>query len=182
VECVPNSAKAAGWRSSPNVDPSAPCRRGRPRSEQRRDHNAPSHVRRPPRRTSRPRSRPSPRRQAIDPERAPGQHPRIGRTDPCPHPAARGHDGRRVAIANAWANAWARVDLSIPVYLDESAATPGPTGRTSPFAQGEIRWAKDAIPTDPTRPGLRPAALGPAADRDIGARLSSWPSPSTSTR
>jgi glutamate formiminotransferase/formiminotetrahydrofolate cyclodeaminase len=107
----------------------------------------------------------------IDLNQHQGEHPRIGATDVVPFIPLRGITmDDCVAIAQRLGERVGR-ELSIPVYLYESAATRPDRENLANLRKGEYEGLKDAIQTDPQRtPDFGPAALGPAGATVIGAR------------
>ena len=107
----------------------------------------------------------------IDLDQHQGAHPRLGATDVVPFIPLRGVTmDDCVAIAQRLGERVGR-ELSIPVYLYESAATRPDRENLATVRKGEYEGLKDAIGTDPDRaPDFGPAALGPAGATVIGAR------------
>ena len=107
----------------------------------------------------------------IDLDQHQGAHPRLGATDVVPFIPLRGVTmDDCVAIAQRLGARVGR-ELSIPVYLYESAATRPDRENLATVRKGEYEGLKDAIGTDPDRaPDFGPAALGPAGATVIGAR------------
>lgn len=100
-----------------------------------------------------------------------GEHPRIGATDVVPFIPLRGLTmDDCVAMAQRLGERVGR-ELSIPVYLYESAATRPDRENLANVRKGEYEGLKETIQTDPDRaPDFGPAALGPAGATVIGAR------------
>ena len=109
----------------------------------------------------------------IDLDQHQGAHPRLGATDVVPFIPLRGVTmDDCVAIAQRLGARVGR-ELSIPVYLYESAATRPDRENLATVRKGEYEGLKDAIGTDPDRaPDFGPAVLGPAGATVIGARPS----------
>ena len=100
-----------------------------------------------------------------------GEHPRIGATDVCPFVPVSGVSmDECVAIARRVGERVGR-ELSIPVYLYESAATRPDRVNLENIRRGEYERLKEEIGSNPDRaPDFGPARVGPAGATAIGAR------------
>jgi glutamate formiminotransferase/formiminotetrahydrofolate cyclodeaminase len=109
--------------------------------------------------------------QLIDMDQHRGGHPRIGATDVVPFvPVAGASMDDCVAIARRL-GARVGVDLGIPVYLYEAAATRPDRVNLENVRRGQYEGLKAEIETNPNRyPDFGPAKLGPAGATVIGAR------------
>ena len=100
-----------------------------------------------------------------------GEHPRIGATDVCPFVPVSGVSmDECVAIARRVGERVGR-ELSIPVYLYESAATRPDRVNLENVRRGEYEKLREEIGANPDRaPDFGPARVGPAGATVIGAR------------
>jgi len=109
--------------------------------------------------------------QLIDLNHHQGEHPRIGATDVVPLVPLTGATMEEcVALARQLGNRVA-LELDIPVYLYEEAATRPDRRNLAEVRRGEFEGLKEEILTNPDRaPDFGPARLGPAGATVIGAR------------
>jgi len=109
--------------------------------------------------------------QLIDLNHHQGEHPRIGATDVVPLVPLSGATMEEcVALARQIGNRVA-LELDIPVYLYEEAATRPDRRNLAEVRRGEFEGLKEEILTNPDRaPDFGPARLGPAGATVIGAR------------
>jgi glutamate formiminotransferase/formiminotetrahydrofolate cyclodeaminase len=107
----------------------------------------------------------------INMEEHQGGHPRLGATDVVPFVPVRGAKMEEcVAIAKRLGQRVGE-ELSIPVYLYESAASRPDRINLADVRRGEYEKLRDTIESDPDRaPDFGPAHIGPAGGTIIGAR------------
>ena len=101
-----------------------------------------------------------------------GEHPRVGATDVCPFIPLEGSTmDDCVALARALAER-VGVELRIPVFLYERAATRPDRENLADIRRGEFELARDEIGTNPNRvPDFGPNAIHPTAGATVvGAR------------
>ncbi len=107
----------------------------------------------------------------IDMEVHRGQHPRIGATDVVPFVPLRGATLELCADLARRLGERVAVQLGIPVYLYEAAATRPDRQNLEDVRRDEYEGLKRAIQEDPNRaPDFGPAQLGSAGAVAIGAR------------
>jgi glutamate formiminotransferase/formiminotetrahydrofolate cyclodeaminase len=107
----------------------------------------------------------------IDMRQHHGAHPRIGATDVIPFVPVRGVTMEEcVALARA-VGARLGMELGIPVYLYEEAATRPERRNLADVRRGEYEGLAQELGTNPERaPDFGPAVLGPAGATAVGAR------------
>jgi glutamate formiminotransferase/formiminotetrahydrofolate cyclodeaminase len=107
----------------------------------------------------------------IDLNQHTGAHPRIGATDVCPFvPLSDVTMEECIAIAQRLAQR-VGLELSLPVYLYEAAATRPERANLENIRKGQYEGLKSEIETDPNRaPDFGPSKLGAAGATVIGAR------------
>jgi len=107
----------------------------------------------------------------IDLNQHTGAHPRIGATDVCPFVPLSGVTMNDcIALAKRLGQR-VGIELSIPVYLYEAAATRPQRANLENIRKGQYEGLKAEIESDPERnPDYGPAKLGTAGATVIGAR------------
>jgi glutamate formiminotransferase/formiminotetrahydrofolate cyclodeaminase len=107
----------------------------------------------------------------IDLTRHRGEHPRIGATDVVPFvPISEVAMEECVNMARRLGQR-VGMELGIPVYLYEAAATASDRVNLENLRRGQFEGLRSAISTDPSRrPDFGPQELGPAGATVIGAR------------
>jgi len=107
----------------------------------------------------------------IDLNQHTGAHPRIGATDVCPFVPLSGVSmDDCIAIAKRLGQR-VGVELNIPVYLYEAAATRPERANLENIRKGQYEGLKVEVESDPNRaPDFGPAQLGTAGATVIGAR------------
>ena len=107
----------------------------------------------------------------IDLNKHTGEHPRIGATDVVPFVPLSGVSMDECVAMAQRVGKRVGEELSIPVYLYESAATRPERENLANIRHGEYEALKDEIESNPARqPDFGPTKLGPAGATVIGAR------------
>jgi glutamate formiminotransferase len=107
----------------------------------------------------------------IDMNRHRGVHPRIGAADVVPFVPVRGLTMEDCVVLARGLGERVGAELSIPVYLYESAATRPDRKNLADVKRGEYEGLKEEIAINPDRaPDFGPAAMGTAGATAIGAR------------
>jgi glutamate formiminotransferase len=107
----------------------------------------------------------------IDMDHHRGEHPRMGAADVVPFIPIKGVTMEDCVALARELGARVGSELSIPVYLYESAATRPDRRNLADVRRGEYESLKAEIGTNPGRaPDYGPKALGPAGATAIGAR------------
>src|SRR5690349_1846628 len=100
-----------------------------------------------------------------------GQHPRVGATDVVPFVPISGVTMEECVAMAKRLGQRVGLELGIPVYLYENAATRPERTHLENIRKGQYESLKAEIETDPARtPDFGPARLGPAGATVIGAR------------